>query len=162
MSEYEIQSVAVAKYQLWASVAGDAIAFLALIAAVAGGVVAYRSVKAVIDQLEISRWNMLLSFEQDMAARRSKFTEIGAQMQGSSGASTALLQSMFEEAKESYFNSLDRLASSIINAHFPDAEMKQDYHEVLTNVVRGFPNDFATGTQYRKVVKLYNKWQDQN
>ena len=38
---------------------------------------------------------------------------------------TTLLKAMFEEAKESYFNSLDRLASSILIGHFPDEEMRQ-------------------------------------
>lgn len=159
MTEYETQTLAVAKQQLLASYIGDGIAFLALIAAVVGGVVAYKSVKAVVAQLEISRWNTLLSFEQDMAARRTKFADIAAQMQANPSAPPAMLQAMFNEAKESYFNSLDRLASSILNNHFPDAEMKQDYLEVLTTVVRGFPSDFATGTRYRKVVKLYDRWQ---
>jgi hypothetical protein len=39
--------------------------------------------------------------------------------------------------------------------------MKQDYQEFITGVVRAFPADFDTGTRYRKVVKLYNLWQDQ-
>jgi hypothetical protein len=39
--------------------------------------------------------------------------------------------------------------------------MKQDYHEAITEVVRAFPDDFDTGTRYRKIVKLYNRWQDQ-
>lgn len=69
-------------------------------------------------------------------------------------------QARFNSAKENYFNSLDRLASSILNGQFPDSEMKHDYHEAITIVVRTFKDDFATGTHYRKVVKLYNRWQD--
>jgi hypothetical protein len=161
MTEFEAQTVAVAKYQLWASIAGDVIAALALGAVVWGGVLAYRNIRVIIEQLEISRWNTLLSFEQDMASRRSRFADIGFQMMNPNpDASPELLQAMYDEAKESYFNSLDRLASSILNGQFPDAEMKQDYRDVLAVVVRQFPDDFATGTHYRKLVKLYNKWHD--
>jgi hypothetical protein len=51
-------------------------------------------------------------------------------------------------------NSLDRLASSILKGHFPDPEMKLDYHEYIVEVDRAFPENFDTGTHYRKVVKL--------
>jgi hypothetical protein len=161
MTPFEIQSLDVARQQLWAFVGADFIAFLALIAAVVGGVLTYKNIRIIAQQLELSRWNTLLLFEQDMAARRTKFHDIDAELESNSGVSAEILQKKFDEAKENYFNSLDRLASSILNAHFPDSEMKQDYHEALTEVIRAFPADFATGTHYRKVVKLYNRWQDQ-
>jgi hypothetical protein len=160
MSAFEAQSIAVAKQQLWAFVAADFIAFLALIAAIVGGVLTYKSIRVVAQQLELSRWNTLLTFEQDMANRRTRFHDIDAELKSDS-ANAETIQKRFDEAKESYFNSLDRLASSILNSHFPDHEMKQDYQETITTVIRVFPEDFATGTHYRKVVKLYNRWQDQ-
>ena len=158
MTDYETQSLMVAKATLSIYWWADVIAGCALAAAIGGGLVAYRTLKAIIAQLEIARWNSLLSFEQDMASRRTKFHEIAAQMQ--TDAPTELLKAMHLEAKESYFNALDRLASSILNGQFPDREMKQDYHEALTEVVRAFAEDFSTGTRYRKVVKLYHRWQD--
>ena len=151
MTPYESQSLAAARDSVHAYWTGDAIAGVALFVAIVGGVIAYRNIKAVI-------WNSLLSFEQDMASRREKFAEIAVRM--SAGENVELLQVMFEESKESYFNSLDRLASSILNGHFSDREMRQDYREVISNVVRQYPTDFATGTRYRKVVKLFNRWQD--
>jgi hypothetical protein len=160
LTGYEEQSIAIAKYQLWCYIGADVIAFLGVVAAIVGGVLAYRNIKVIAQQLEIARWNTLLSFEQDMATRRTKFHDISAHMQANPDASAQELQSRFDEAKESYFNSLDRLASSILNGHFPDSEMRQDYHEAITGVVRAFPADFATGTHFRKVVKLYNRWQD--
>ncbi|MEJ1960957.1 MAG: hypothetical protein WDO56_05175 [Gammaproteobacteria bacterium] len=160
MSQFEMESIAVLKQQLWAFVAADSIALLALFAALVGGYLTYKSVRVIAQQLELSRWNTLLLFEQDMAGRRLRFHDISAELEASAGASTESIQKRFDEARENYFNSLDRLASSILNAHFPDSEMKQDYHEALTEVIRAFPDDFGTGTRYRKIVKLYNRWQD--
>jgi len=158
MTDYETQALVIAKatasYYWWA----DVIAACALGAAVIAGLFAFYNLRTIIGQLNVMRWNSLLSFEQDMAHRRAKFTEIGHQMEA--GTPPTLLRVMFEEAKESYFNSLDRLASSILRGHFPDTEMKQDYRDVITGVVREFETDFGTGTRYRKIVELYNRWQD--
>lgn len=151
MSEFETQSLATAKATLYTYIAADVIAGLTFFAVLIGAVIAWRNVRSVI-------WNSLLSFEQDMATRRTKFQDLAAKIKDDKAELTQL---MFDEAKESYFNSLDRLASSILNGHFPDKEMKQDYLEVLTEVVRGFPNDFHTGSRYRKVIKLFNRWNDQ-
>jgi hypothetical protein len=158
MTDFEAQSLAIARHALSVAWWADVIAACALVAAVLGGIFAYRTLQVIIAQLDSARWNSLLSFEQDMASRRTKFHEIAAQMQ--TDAPTELLKAMHLEAKESYFNALDRLASSILNGQFPDREMKQDYHEALTEVVRAFAEDFSTGTRYRKVVKLYHRWQD--
>jgi len=152
MSEYELQSLEVAKHSLWAYWSADFIALGALIAAIVGGFIAYRNVRVII-------LNSLLLLEQDMANRRREFTKILNQLNDKS-ISTQELQSQFDEAKESYFNSLDRLASSILNGHFPDLEMKQDYKEMITELLRTFPDDFTTATRFRKIVKLYNRWHD--
>ena len=155
-SAFELQSLDIARAQLWAYWIADGIAVLAFLAVVIGAVLALKSLRA-------SQWNTLLLFEQDMAHRREKFQELGARLARGSqdGLEPNMLQLMYNEAKESYFNSLDRLASSIIKGHFPDPEMKLDYHEAIAEVVRTFPKDFDTGTHYRKVVRLYNRWQDQ-
>ena len=149
-----MQALAIAKWQFWVYLAADIIAGLAIIAAVVGATIAFKSLRA-------SQWNTLLLFEQDMETRRARFQAIGAELDDCNGTHSTMLALRFDEAKESYFNSLDRLASSIIKDHFPDPEMKLDYREVFVEVVRGFPKDFDTGTRYRKVIKLYNNWQDQ-
>jgi len=159
MSQYEAQALVIAREAVNANWAAVGVASLALVVAVVAGLVAYNTLQAMVTQLDTARWNSLLAFEQDMATRRSKFGEIAAQLD-QAGAPTDLLRKSFDEAKESYFNSLDRLASSILRGHFADAEMKQDYRDVVATVVRGFPDDFNTGTPYRKVVKLYNRWED--
>jgi hypothetical protein len=153
MSEYEKIAASIMQANFYVSLAGVIITFCALCAAIVGGFLAFRNTKIII-------WNSLLSFEQDMANRRTRFQEIAVKLSDAT-LSTGMLKHQFNEAKESYFNSLDRLASSILRGHFPDDEMRLDYREVFTEVVRNFQEDFGTGTRYRKIVKLYNRWQDQ-
>jgi hypothetical protein len=149
------QVMEISRHTLWVYACADIIALVALVAAVIGGFIAARNLRSV-------RWNALLSFEQDMSHRRANFQEIARRIDGSQAGSadTELLRATFNEAKENYFNSLDRLASSILSGHFPDKEMKQDYMEVFTLVIRAYQDDFGAGTHYRKAVKLYNKWQE--
>jgi hypothetical protein len=156
VTEFERRTVEIAQWQFWATVGADAIAALALVAAVVGGVLAYKNIKLIVNQLELSRWSTLLVFEQDMAARGAAFQVISAE-----DGARELFQERLNAAKENYFNAIDRLASSILIGHFPPDVMKQDYQEFITRVVREFPSDFDTGTRYRKVIKLFNRWQDE-
>ena len=161
MSPYEEQSLVIAKNTLWVYFGGDLIAFGALLVAALGGYLAYVNLLKISQQLKITRWNSLLSFEQDMSTRRAKFLEIAVRLPSiTDDQSRTMTRLMFEEAKQNYFNSLDRLASCIMNGQFPDEEMRQDYLESITNTVREHHGDFGTATKYRKVMKLYNKWQD--
>lgn len=152
MTPYETQSLAVAQATYWVYFWADIIAVAALLTIIIGGFIAYRQFKS-------AQWNSLLSFEQDMRNRRSKFQEIAVKLRTET-THKDFLQEMYDEAKESYFNSLDRLASSILNGHFPPPEMKQDYREAINEVVSAYEKDFGTATKYRKVIKLYNKWKD--
>src|SRR3954462_71199 len=99
MTEYERVSIEIAQAAFRVNLAADVIAFIALIAAIIGGILAYRNIKVVI-------WNSLLSFEQDMANRPTRFHEI-ANMTTDTSQPTDMLKRQYDEAKESYFNSLD-------------------------------------------------------
>lgn len=148
MSAYEIASLAVARSQLWSYIGADSIAALALIAAIVGGVFAHRNIK-------ILRLSALLSVEQDLTRRRARFQEIALTAEDDP---TDLQKAQFAEAKESYFNGLDRLAWAVLTGYFKDANMKQDYHEQLTAVIRAYPTDFNQATPYRNIVKLHVQW----
>jgi hypothetical protein len=157
MSPYETQSIEIARSALTVSIWADIIAGIAVVAAIFGGIFAYFTLKAILAQLIAAQWSTLLSLEQDMASRRDKFRGLADQM-GSKPAS--LIKEKFDEAKESYFNSIDRFATLVLNGQFSQRELKQDYQDVLKELIRAFPDDFNAGTRYRKVVKLYNKWED--
>ena len=92
---------------------------------------------------------MLLFLEQDMASRRKTFHDIDAAMKAP-GASATTIAPRFAEAKESYFNSFERLASLVLGKYFDDDEMRRDYRDALRNCLTNFPDDFAVGSPYRK------------
>jgi len=89
-----------------------------------------------------------------MASRGDKVRELATQLDNPH------VKGKYDAAKESYFNSIDRLASLILNGQFPQHELKQDYHDMIKETIRAFPADFTTGTRYRKIVKLHDKWED--
>lgn len=135
-----------------ASVVSSGTAVVALLVSIGAGLLLW-------EQLKSARWLALLSFEQSMHDRAQAFTTIAQQLAG--GSAPAGTQAIYDAAKEAYFNSVDRLASSILNGQFPEKEMRQDYRDYIQNIVRAHPSDFNTGTSYRKVVRLHQKWQDQ-
>lgn len=151
MSEFETQSLEVARGALAASWTTVGIAIAALFASVVAGVVIYK-------QLTSQRWMSLLSFEQDMQARRREVIDLAHQLSGP--ASTPMLKQIYDAGLEGYLNSVDRLASSILNGQFPAKEMKQDYREAIARVIRDYPDKYLAGTSYRKTVKLHDMWQD--
>ncbi len=154
MTPFEVQSIDIARSALAASIFADVIAGIAVLAVLAGGVVAYMTLRAILAQLKAGQWSTLLSLEQDMASRGDKFHELATQLDDPH------VKGKYEAAKENYFNSIDRLASLILNGQFPQHELKQDYHDMIKETIRAFPADFTTGTRYRKIVKLHDKWED--
>ena len=151
MSAFEHASLQVAWATFYTYLAAAIIAALALCSAIYAGYLLF-------NQLKIARWTALLALEQDMAARRRHLTDIGHRI-GSEGAPANITQ-VYRAEKESYMNSVDRLASSILNGNFPELEMKQDYRDLIASTVREFPEEFQAATRYRKILKLYEKWQD--
>lgn len=151
MTDYERASLLLAQKQYCLDVVYTIISAGALIAAIFAGVMIY-------GQLKSARWMSLLTLEQDMANRRDKFLKIKDRLR--EGGDDASISSDYVVQKENYLNSLERLASSVLNGNFPEKEMKQDYREYITDVVRAFPDKFKAGTSYRKILKLHEKWQD--
>lgn len=151
MTPFETASLALAEKQYCLDLIYTAISGAALVAAVWGGYVIY-------GQLKSARWMSLLTLEQDMANRRDKFLKIRDRLDNESD--NASIVADYSVQKENYLNSLERLASSVLNGSFPEREMKQDYREYITDVVRNFPDEFRAGTSYRKILKLHEKWQD--
>ncbi|SJM90904.1 conserved hypothetical protein [Crenothrix polyspora] len=156
MSDYETQSLQIATDTLHVYFWGDVITACALLAAICGGFVAFFTLRKIAQQLESAKWNALLSFEQDMNARRNRFSDIALKVTSESAQHGA----SYEEAKESYLNAVERLASAILNGQFPEDEMKTSYREHITNTIREYQDKFRVGTHYPRIVKLHEKWRD--
>ena len=115
MSPFEYQNLQIESLQLVSYMAADGIALIALLAAIVGGYVGYRN-------LRIVRLSLLLFLEQDLAARRRSFHDIQARMRDG-GSGDELEGPLFEEAKESYFTTFERLASLALAQYFSNEEL---------------------------------------
>ena len=158
MTPYEAQSLEVAKSALTTSIWADVIAGFALSTIIVGGIIGYLTLKAILGQLKTAQWSTLLSLEEEMANREIRFKELADQVNNNTLPVPSIQQ--FNAARESYFNAIDRFASLVLNGQFPEKELKQDYQDLIKETIRKFPDDFNTGTHFRKVVRLYNKWED--
>ena len=98
MSEYERQSIDIAEQTLRVYFWGDIIAAGALFAVIIGGIVAFYTLRAIRKQLESAKWNSLLSFEADMAARRDRFTDL-AREQGQPKRNPAFQNGITQQKK---------------------------------------------------------------
>ncbi|HAU28996.1 MAG TPA: hypothetical protein DCW68_02660 [Rhodospirillaceae bacterium] len=124
---------------------------------------ARKQLKASAEAINISRWDSLLSFEQDMFSRQANFISISQKIRDAkleNKGETELIKAEHEAAKEIYLNSVDRLATCILRGHFSDPEMRPDYSDFINNVVNQFKDDLGVATHYRNIVKLYDKWKD--
>lgn len=164
MTEYETQSLQIATDTYHVYLAADFIAAGALLAAMWGGWTALKTLKAIYQQLENSnqqlenaKWNALFSFEKDMAERRQRFADIKKQVIPESAEKH---QASIEEAKESYLNAVERLASSILKGQFPELEMKTSYREFIASTIRTYEDKFRAGTHYPRILELNEKWRD--
>jgi hypothetical protein len=151
MTEYETQSLQIATNTYYVYLGGLVVAFLA-------GCVAFWTLRKIAQQLESAKWNALLSFEQDMNARRHRFSEISQKLASSS--EPAKHEATFNEAKESYLNAVERLAASILKGQFPEDEMKTSYREYIASTIREYEDKFGAGTHYPRVIELHKKWRD--
>jgi hypothetical protein len=156
MTDYETKSLEIAQNTLYVYLGADLIALLTLIAAIVGGFIAFRTLRNIEQQLESAKWNVLLPFEQDMNTRRQHFSDMAQKLI----VDPAKYEASYQEAKERYLNSVERLASAILNGQFPETEMKISYREYIISTIREYPDKFVAGTRYPRILKLYEKWLD--
>jgi len=156
MTEYETQSLQIASDTYHIYFWGEVIAAVALIVAIVGGRFAFSTLQKITQQLESAKWNALLSFEQDMNARRQRLSDIAHKAKSEPLEHSAIL----EEATESYLNAVERLASSILKGQFPEPEMKTSYRDFIASTIREYENKFRAGTDYPRILELHQKWRD--
>ena len=142
MTDYETRSLEIAQNTFFVYLGADVIAFSTL--------------RKIEQQLENAKWNVLLPFEQDMNTRRQYFSDMAQKLI----TNPETYEARYQEAKENYLNSVERLASAILNGQFPEVEMKISYREYIISTIREYPDKFGAGTRYPRILKLYEKWSD--
>ncbi len=154
----------IAKYTLYAYWVADAIALCALIAAIWGGKTALKTLKATNQQLENSnqqlenaKWNALLSFEKDMNDRRQRLSDVAQKLIPESPEKHKVA---YGEALESYLNTVERLAASVLKEQFPESEMKASYRNFIASTIKEYEKHFGAGSSYPRTIELNEKWRD--
>lgn len=59
-----------------------------------------------------------------------------------------------------YLNSLDRLCYCLEKDLLSENELRSEYRDVINRAIKDFKDDFNTGTPYRNIKKVYEKWAD--
>lgn len=168
MTDFESMSIDIARASLQTAIDtlfvykwGAWLSTTSLVVSLIAAAIALFTLKKIAGQLESSQLNSLLILEQDMSVRRKRFTDIEQEIADLNGGKvTDSIVRNFDEAKESYLNSVERLASCILHGRFDESEMKADYRDFISNTVKVHKDDFHAGTSYRKILKLHEKWAD--
>jgi len=127
-----------------------------------------KQVKIGAESNNINKINTLLAIEDGIANRRLRLSESGIKVselgkkKDSNNSNTIEFESAtleFNEAKQMYLNSLDRLCFCFIKGTLDENELRSDYRDIITNVVRkDFSDEFKMGTHYRYIKEVYEKW----
>lgn len=132
-------------------------------------------VKAAVDANRINRLIALLTLEETIADRRIRLTEICFEttqiseeiehLKQESKDATPANQKMksaklkYEEAKQLYLNSLDRLCYCLLKGLLLEEELRADYRNYINDTVKQFEQDFSSATcPYRNIKEIYEKW----
>lgn len=103
-----------------------------------------------------------LNLESDLNNRKSKMDDISSSIRISSSnrdiARIEILEDDLEAAIESYLNILDRLAYCILHGYMKDRDWKQEYRDLITDIIRNNEIHFGTGTYYKKLKPHYENW----
>lgn len=121
-------------------------------------------VSEAVQSNSLNQLNALLTLEQQIADRRLCLSESGIELstlkdsQDKNKIDAAKLK--FNEAKQMYLNGLDRLCFCVIKKLLDDDEMRLEYRDIIRRAVTDFQEDFHTGTSYRNIKKVYERWAD--
>lgn len=122
-------------------------------------------VREAVRSNSIGQLNALLALEQQIAERRLNLSQAGIavkELNSSPDSDKFTSASLaFDEAKQMYLNSLDRLCFCVLKNLLHDADMRLEYRETIKMAVSQFPEDFGISTPYRNIKKVYEKWADQ-
>lgn len=89
-----------------------------------------------------------MKFRETVVSKQQKLSEI--------------YESELKSAIESYLNAIDRLCYCFLNGYVLEkGRDKSEYHDLLKSTVRTHESKFKSGTKYRNIIELLNKWNDE-
>lgn len=119
-------------------------------------------VEEAVKANSISQLNALLTLEDQISQRRQKLSKVGISIKqaGPSSHDMDSLNLEFDEAKQMYLNSLDRLCFCVQKNFLPTDDIRREYKEVIKSAMNDFKDDFGPTSHYRNIKKIYEEWQE--
>ena len=65
-----------------------------------------------------------------------------------------------EAAEEQYLNTMDRLCACIIRGQVNEEVYRRDYRNWITEVVKGFADEFGPDTRHHNILTVHEAWRD--
>ncbi len=123
--------------------------------------------------LNASNLMAIFNIEFELNRRKERLSEIrkkneeylhslsGKQLSQQEKNYVRILDGDRKEANENYLNVFDRLCYFVLNKKLNEEDFKLDYRDMLFKTIQeDSENTFNSGTRFRNMVKLYNKWKD--
>jgi hypothetical protein len=123
--------------------------------------------------LNASNLMAIFNIEFELNRRKERLSEIrkkneeylhslsGKQLSQQEKNYVRILDGDRKEANENYLNVFDRLCYFVLNKKLSEEDFKLDYRDMLFKTIQeDSENTFNSGTRFRNMVKLYNKWKD--
>ena len=115
-------------------------------------------------ELRLANVEACFTFEVELFAARRKFGDCLRELDAYDGKDKKRLTELWlamKEARESFFNILDRLCAYILQGKLKEGDFREDYAPMLREVVGGFEETLVDGN-YQHIRKLNAAWNSQD
>jgi hypothetical protein len=117
-----------------------------------------------VENQKLDHLKVVLEIETQMNSRKLEFDKASKSVREADADDVAenkleIISDYFESAKESYFNSLDRLCFCIDKKYIQDKDWRVEYRNAIQNVITEFPDDFNEASPYKNIKKINRLWQ---
>lgn len=150
------------------------ISAIGVVAAIIAAIVYFAQLKKMTSSVEtavaansIATLNTVITLEKSITDNRIRFSDAAVaasklKPEDDEKHRNATILA-FDEARENYLNSMDRFCACILREQFPETDYRKDYRNAVNEIVThaNYKELMGTGTRYRNIVKLYDKWADE-
>ena len=135
--------------------------------------IAYKQLSNLNKSLNANNLMTIFEIEFELNRRKERLSEIRKEnsvtLEKFKGKSTSeddkriikLLDNHRKEAYENYLNVFDRLCYFVLKGKLDEDDFRLEYRDMLFQTIKSDKEGtFNTGTSYRNMEKLYNKWKE--
>ena len=132
----------------------------------AGIGVAWVQLSGIKKGLNMSSLMAVLEIETQMNERKVHFDLCSsavctAKLKDESEDALRIHADLFDCAKESYFNALDRLCFCVLRNYVSDKDWRAEYRNLIKRVIDTYTGDFSEASPFHNIKKLNSRWQSE-